>query len=68
MTDSSPTKEPNAEPTSLMTPAQHRQLARLLRLNGHPEKALLHEQLARANGRLSTQEVEPRKKAPRERG
>jgi hypothetical protein len=33
---------------TLMTPDQHREWARLLRLNGHPEKARQHEQLARA--------------------
>jgi hypothetical protein len=36
------------EPTFLMTPAQHRQWARILHSKGKPEKARLHEQLARA--------------------
>jgi hypothetical protein len=31
-----------------MTPAQHRQWARILHSKGKPEKARLHEQLARA--------------------
>jgi len=36
------------EPTFLMTPAQHRQWASILRRKGKPEKARRHEQLARA--------------------
>jgi hypothetical protein len=32
----------------LMTPAQHRQWARILRRRGLPEMAVRHEQLARA--------------------
>jgi hypothetical protein len=32
----------------LMTPAQHREWARILHSKGKPEKAELHEQLARA--------------------
>jgi len=31
-----------------MTPAQHREWARILHSKGKPEKARLHEQLARA--------------------
>jgi hypothetical protein len=36
------------EPTFLMTPAQHRQWASILRRKGKPEKARRHEELARA--------------------
>jgi hypothetical protein len=56
----------------LMTPAQHREWARLLRERGLREKADRQEQLARAieirqRQRLSTQSSGA-KKAPRERG
>jgi hypothetical protein len=37
-----------AQPQLLMTPAQHREWARLLHAKGKPEMALRHEQLARA--------------------
>jgi uncharacterized protein with PIN domain len=36
------------EPLFLMTPAQHREWARILHRKGKPEKARLHEELARA--------------------
>jgi hypothetical protein len=36
------------EPTFLMTPAQHREWARLLHAKGRPDKARRHEELARA--------------------
>jgi len=51
-----------------MTPAHHRQSARLLRLKGHPEKAVLHEQLTRASGGSRRRNSSRAKKALRERG
>ena len=38
----------NEGPRFLMTPAQHRQWARILHAKGKPKKAVRHEQLARA--------------------
>jgi hypothetical protein len=60
-----------------MTPAQHREWARILHSKGKPEKAELHEQLARAIERQRAEhnanrvppfESSGAKKAPRERG
>jgi hypothetical protein len=64
----------------LMTPAEHRQWARILHAKGKPEKARRHEQLARAIERIARRQTEHNadrvppfessgaKKAPRERG
>ena len=43
----------------LMTPAQHREWARILHAKGKPEKALRHEQLARAIERVERSRAGP---------
>jgi hypothetical protein len=43
------------EPRFLMTPAQHREWARILHAKGKPEKARRHEELARAIEKLAQQ-------------
>jgi hypothetical protein len=42
----------------LMSPAQHREWAAILRRKGKPEKAVRHEQLARAIERIEQREAE----------
>ena len=41
-----------------MTPAQHREWARILHSKGKPEKAQRHEQLARAIERIARRQAE----------
>jgi hypothetical protein len=64
----------------LMTSAQHRQWARIVRKRGRPDLAFHHEQLARVIERIARRQAEHNadrvppfessgaKKAPRERG
>ncbi len=44
----------------LMTPAQHREWARILHSKGKPEKARLHEQLALAIERIARRQQQTR--------
>jgi hypothetical protein len=52
--------EERSQPMTLMTPAQHRQWARIVRKRGRPDLAFHHEQFARVIDKIAKEQAEHR--------